>query len=70
MDAIVCLDACFTQKRRKAQGNSWTHPRQHPETVFVPTDEAERMEALVEEMRPSKPKTTKSNGKGNKMSNM
>ncbi len=45
----------------KAQGKSWVPPRQHPETVFVPTDEAERMEALVEEVRPSKPKTTVNN---------
>ena len=55
MDSIVCLDACFTQKRRKSQGNSWASPRQHPETVFVSVDEALQMEATVEGIRPSRP---------------
>ena len=55
MDSIVCLDACFTQKRHKSQGNSWASPRQHPETVFVSVDEALRMEATVEGIRPSHP---------------
>ena len=50
----MCLDACFTQKRRKSQGNSWVPPRQHPETVFVPVSESEQMEATVEAIRPSK----------------
>jgi len=55
VDSIVCLDACFTQKRRKSQGNSWAPPRQHPETVFVPVDESEKMEATVEAIRSSNP---------------
>ena len=55
VDSIVCLDACFTQKRRKSQGNSWVPPCQHPETVFVPVNESEQMEATVEAIRPSQP---------------
>ena len=55
VDSIVCLDVCFTQKRRKSQGNSWAPPRQHPETVFVLVDESEQMEATVEEICPSRP---------------
>jgi len=51
----VCLDACFTQKRRKSQGNSWAPPRHHPETVFIPVDEVLRMEETVESIRPSRP---------------
>jgi len=61
VDSIVCLDACFTQKRRKSQGNSWVPPRQHPETVFVSVDESEQMEATVEAIRPSRP--SKASGK-------
>ncbi|KDR74540.1 hypothetical protein GALMADRAFT_141567 [Galerina marginata CBS 339.88] len=53
-DVIVCLDACFTQKRRKSQGNTWTAPRAHPETVFVPEEDVREMEATVEEARPSR----------------
>ena len=55
VDSIVCLDACFTQKRHKSQGNSWVPPCQHPKTVFVPVDESEKMEATVEEICPSRP---------------
>ena len=51
----MCLDACFTQKRRKSQGNSWAPPRHHPETVFIPVDEVLRMEETVESIRPSRP---------------
>ncbi len=54
MDAIVCLDACFTQKRRKTQGSAWVPPHAHPETVSVPVEETEKMEKSVEEVRPSK----------------
>ncbi|KDR70633.1 hypothetical protein GALMADRAFT_144532 [Galerina marginata CBS 339.88] len=54
VDVIVCLDACFTQKRRKSQGNAWTAPREHPETVFVPEEDIREMEATVEEEHPSR----------------
>ena len=53
MDAIVCIDACFTQKRCKSRGNAWVSPRSHPETVFIPRDEVDMMEVVVEETRPS-----------------
>lgn len=59
MDAIVCIDACFTQKRRKSQGNAWAVPREHPETVFITPEDAMKMEATVEELRPSRPVRTK-----------
>ena len=59
MDAIVCLDACFTQKRRKTQGRAWVPPHVHPETVFVPVNETKEMEKTVEEIRPSKPNKSK-----------
>ncbi len=61
MDAIVCLDACFTQKRRKAQGNlGCLHDNILKQCLFL-LIEAEKMEALVEEVRPSKPKPTVNN---------
>ncbi|KDR66151.1 hypothetical protein GALMADRAFT_44200, partial [Galerina marginata CBS 339.88] len=54
VDVIVCLDACFTQKRRKSQGNAWAAPREHPETVFIPEKDVKVMEAMVEDTRPSR----------------
>ena len=67
VDAIVCVDACFTQKRRKNQGNAWVPPMQHPETVFVPPEDAEEMETFVDDVRPSrlKGKKTRSSGTEN-----
>ncbi|KAF8870464.1 hypothetical protein CPB84DRAFT_1855562 [Gymnopilus junonius] len=58
VDAIVCIDACFTQKRRKSQGNSTSSvPRHHPETIFVPPSDVATMQATVESIRPApKPK--------------
>ena len=53
MDAIVYLDACFTQKRRKNQGKAWVPPRQHLETVFISSEDAKRMETEVKNKRPS-----------------
>ncbi|KAG6914036.1 hypothetical protein DXG01_002840 [Tephrocybe rancida] len=47
-DAIVCIDACFTQKHnRQAQDP----PRTHPHTVFIPEADAEAMEKHVEFIR-------------------
>ncbi|KDR65453.1 hypothetical protein GALMADRAFT_81864, partial [Galerina marginata CBS 339.88] len=56
VDVIVCIDVCFTQKRRKSQGKAWQEPRVHPETIFVPTEELTAMEEKVETVRPSKKK--------------
>ncbi|KAF8867482.1 hypothetical protein CPB84DRAFT_1643765, partial [Gymnopilus junonius] len=54
VDAIVCIDACFTQKHCKSQGNAWQAPNVHPETIFIPSEELKSIEDLVEELRPSK----------------
>jgi hypothetical protein len=51
VDAIVCVDANFSQKRRKSQGNAWVPPRQHCESVFISPTEVGEMEALVDETR-------------------
>ena len=40
-DAIVCLDACFTQKRNKGERDP---PRTHPKSVFIPEVETVYME--------------------------
>jgi hypothetical protein len=63
VDAIVCLDACFTQKRRKPQGSAWNEPHTHPETVFVSTDEVNEVENMVESVRPTPKKAEKQKGK-------
>ena len=51
MDAIVCVDANFTQKQRKSQGKAWVPPRQHCESVFISPTEVGEMENLVDEIR-------------------
>jgi hypothetical protein len=63
VDVIVCLDACFTQKRRKSQGKSWNEPHIHPETVFIPTAEVRAVEDMVESVRPTPKKADKSRNK-------
>ncbi|KAJ7077217.1 hypothetical protein C8R44DRAFT_836767 [Mycena epipterygia] len=54
VDVNVCIDACFTQKRRRKGARD--PPRSHPHTVFVPEPTAERMNAHVEQVRPSRTK--------------
>ncbi|TFY57790.1 hypothetical protein EVJ58_g6817 [Rhodofomes roseus] len=48
---IVCLDACFTQKRRKGKAGMRDPPRAHPDTVFVPEADVRTMESFVEQTR-------------------
>ena len=50
----MCIDANFTQKRGKSQGNSPSVPHQHPETVFVSPAEVAAMQDMVESARPIK----------------
>ncbi|PPQ86278.1 hypothetical protein CVT26_004524, partial [Gymnopilus dilepis] len=57
-DGIVCIDANFTQKRRKSQSNAPPVPHEHPETLFVPPEEVSAMQAEVETVRPAKAKQT------------
>ncbi|GBE78980.1 hypothetical protein SCP_0201770 [Sparassis crispa] len=52
-DIIVCIDACFTQKRRKGQGGGRDDPRHARESVFVPESDVKDMESYVESLRPS-----------------
>ncbi|KAJ3720488.1 hypothetical protein C8R42DRAFT_696783 [Lentinula raphanica] len=49
-NAIVCIDACFTQKHNK--GPYKDPPRQHPKTVFLPEAEVKRWEDIVARARP------------------
>ena len=57
VDFIVCLDACFKQKSRKAQGKEPPAPRQHPDIIFVSPTDVKAMESKVENIRPqAKPK--------------
>ncbi|KIJ91052.1 hypothetical protein K443DRAFT_126338 [Laccaria amethystina LaAM-08-1] len=52
VDFIVCLDACFKQKSRKAQGKEAPAPRKHPDTAFVSSEDVKAMEDVVNEIRP------------------
>ncbi|KAG6913159.1 hypothetical protein DXG01_009217, partial [Tephrocybe rancida] len=50
-DAIVCINACFTQKRNRQARDP---PRTHPRTVFIPEQDAEAMEKYVDFIRVKK----------------
>ncbi|KAF7337301.1 hypothetical protein MSAN_02255300 [Mycena sanguinolenta] len=47
-DVIVCIDACFTQKKRKSPRDP---PRTHPDTHFVPEEQCARTEEYVDGVR-------------------
>ncbi|KAF9230366.1 hypothetical protein BU15DRAFT_57316 [Melanogaster broomeanus] len=47
-DAIICIDACFTQKRRSGHEDD---PRNPTGTVFLPQADLDEMEANVEVLR-------------------
>ncbi|KAG6842732.1 hypothetical protein H0H93_003651, partial [Arthromyces matolae] len=49
--AIVCIDACFTQKRNRQARDP---PLKHPRSVFVAEKDVIAMEKYVESIRPSK----------------
>ncbi|KAJ7795836.1 hypothetical protein B0H14DRAFT_2620574 [Mycena olivaceomarginata] len=61
VDLIVCLDACFTQKRTTSASDP---PRRHPSTHFVPEADATATDAYVKETRgtfgPAEPRSKKS----------
>ncbi|KAI5997125.1 hypothetical protein EDD15DRAFT_2387050 [Pisolithus albus] len=47
LDCIVCLDACFTQKRNNNPRNTATHDPTNPtNTVFIPESEVKAMECF------------------------
>lgn len=48
--ALVCLDAVFSQKNNKHKFRD--PPRAHPQSVFIPEDDAKTMEAFVAEVSP------------------
>lgn len=51
-DCIVCVDACFTQKRTHGPRNSMTEDPPNPtDTVFVSVHDVNAMENFVEEKR-------------------
>ncbi|KAG6849562.1 hypothetical protein H0H93_007407 [Arthromyces matolae] len=52
VDAIVCVDACFTQKRRhNARGGGKGPVDAHPNSVFLSESQVKEMEDLVEGVR-------------------
>jgi hypothetical protein len=44
----VCIDACFTQKKKKSPRDP---PKKHPDTHFIPEEQAARTEAYVDSVR-------------------
>ena len=56
-DFLNCVDACFTHKRLKMNGQSdrWDPPHHHPDTVFMADDDVKAMEAFVESCRSHAP---------------
>ncbi|KII82995.1 hypothetical protein PLICRDRAFT_119974 [Plicaturopsis crispa FD-325 SS-3] len=52
-DTIACLDACFTQKRRKTKDGQRDAHRAHPDTVFMPEEDVEAMRDFVQKTRGS-----------------
>ncbi|KII96214.1 hypothetical protein PLICRDRAFT_75629, partial [Plicaturopsis crispa FD-325 SS-3] len=52
-DVIACLDACFTQKRRKNKDGHRDPPRAHVDSVFMPEDDVQAMRDFVEQTRGS-----------------
>ena len=51
MDNIVCLDACFTQKRCQSKRDP---PHNHPASVFLSEADVKSMEEFVDSKRPTK----------------
>ncbi|KAL0571162.1 hypothetical protein V5O48_010801 [Marasmius crinis-equi] len=49
-NAIVCIDACFTQKHNRGMGQDPL--KTHPESVFMSEEEVKAMEDTVESIRP------------------
>lgn len=51
-DCIVCIDACFTQKRsNNARGSGQTDPPNPTNSIFVAVEKVKTMELLVESSR-------------------
>ncbi|KAG6807169.1 hypothetical protein H0H92_008557 [Tricholoma furcatifolium] len=56
-DILVCVDACFTQKRNQQARDP---PRSHPRSVFIPESVVDDMERYVSARRPvKKPRASK-----------
>ncbi|KAF6744756.1 hypothetical protein DFP72DRAFT_1078101 [Ephemerocybe angulata] len=54
-DVVVCLDACFTQKRRTpVRGVGTDPPLRHPRSVVLTEEEVLKAEEEVERRRPSR----------------
>ncbi|KAL0565895.1 hypothetical protein V5O48_016120 [Marasmius crinis-equi] len=53
--AIVCVDACFTQKHNKTRARD--PPKEHPNSAFLSEEELRSAEEYVEALRPSVPKS-------------
>ncbi|KAG6821920.1 hypothetical protein H0H92_016125, partial [Tricholoma furcatifolium] len=56
-DAIVCIDACFTQKHNRQSYDD--PPLSHPRSVFLSKDQVNTTETYVDALRPASTKATK-----------
>ncbi|KIK14542.1 hypothetical protein PISMIDRAFT_116847, partial [Pisolithus microcarpus 441] len=59
IDAIVCIDACFTQKRRSGLQDDPVNPTA---TVFLSQEEIDSMESEVDSLRKKKPSVQRRSG--------
>ncbi|KAI6156644.1 hypothetical protein BKA82DRAFT_4325514 [Pisolithus tinctorius] len=62
-DAIVCIDACFTQKRRRSQQDDPVNPTG---SVFLSQEDIDTMECEVEGLRRTKASMQKRSGQSSK----
>lgn len=55
-DVVVCLDACFVQKRRAPSHDAGDDPPiRHGRSVFLTKEEVEEARLIVETVRPTRP---------------
>lgn len=62
-DVIVCLDACFSQKRNKTKGKGGHQdpPNHHPSSVFMSEADVKAVEDFVDGCRSRRPPQAQSN---------
>jgi hypothetical protein len=65
-DIVVCLDACFTQKRNKTKGKGGDRdpPNCHPSSIFMSEADVKVVEDFVDSCRASRPRHAQNSNAG------
>jgi hypothetical protein len=65
-DTVVCIDACFTQKRNKTKGKGGHRDPQnnHPSSVFMPEADVKTVEDFIETCRSGHPRQVQNSNVG------